>query len=169
MRHAAEWALGQFDGFTGVNGLAEATTLPSESVALVTSAQAFHWFDTAAARREFRRRGHPSASIELVWNDRHEKASAFDTNYKAMLQKYCAGYGESSHRHYNQAVLEQQFGVPVGLTQYAYTQRLTWEGLVRRLHSASYVPKAGPIAREILRRASELFDTYQDDGNVTLR
>ena len=43
------------DGFVSVAGTAEATNLAGHSVQIVTSAQAFHWFDGPAARREFMR------------------------------------------------------------------------------------------------------------------
>src|SRR6266568_4325936 len=45
MRQAGEEHLASYDGFTSVNGSAEATTLLNASVELVTAAQAFHWFE----------------------------------------------------------------------------------------------------------------------------
>ncbi len=59
MRQAGEEYLASFDGFTSVNGSAEATTLDDASVDFVTAGQAFHWFDQNAARREFI--AHPEA------------------------------------------------------------------------------------------------------------
>ena len=45
MRQAAEKFLIGYDNFVSVNGTAEATTLKTSSVDLVTVGQAFHWFD----------------------------------------------------------------------------------------------------------------------------
>lgn len=61
MRRAAEERLGGEPRFRSVAGTAEATTLPSASVDLVTAGQAFHWFDPEPTRREWLRilRGGP--------------------------------------------------------------------------------------------------------------
>ena len=61
MRAAAERRLCGTSGFHAVAGTAEATGLPDQSVDLVTAAQAFHWFDSLRARREFRRIARPGA------------------------------------------------------------------------------------------------------------
>ncbi len=44
MREAGERWLKGYDGFTSVEGTAEATTVASQSVDIVTAGQAFHWF-----------------------------------------------------------------------------------------------------------------------------
>jgi len=48
----------------------EATGISDASVDLVTAAQAFHWFDRAAARAEFLRILRPRGTVALVWNER---------------------------------------------------------------------------------------------------
>src|ERR1700723_2407200 len=53
MRRAGEQFLRNYPSFTSVAGAAEATTLAEHSVAMVTAAQAAHWFDREKARREF--------------------------------------------------------------------------------------------------------------------
>ena len=55
MREAAESLLGQFQNFHSIDGTAEATTLPDQSVDFITAGQAFHWFEPDAARLEFKR------------------------------------------------------------------------------------------------------------------
>src|SRR5262245_29361777 len=45
MRATAEKTLGARAGFVSVDGRAETTTLPNNSVDWVYAAQAFHWFD----------------------------------------------------------------------------------------------------------------------------
>ena len=53
MRAAAELLLGKHPNFTSIDGTAEATTLPDQSVEVITAGQAFHWFDREPTRREF--------------------------------------------------------------------------------------------------------------------
>src|SRR6185436_5087545 len=55
MRAAAEKSLEKFASFRSIDASAEATTLPDTSADLVVAAQAFHWFDIPAARRETER------------------------------------------------------------------------------------------------------------------
>ena len=67
MRDAAVRLLRGQSNFISVDGTSEATTLPDHSVDIVTAAQAFHWFDRVAARREFVRilsRGLGDADLE---------------------------------------------------------------------------------------------------------
>ena len=55
MSHAAEKELCGYTGFHPVAGDAENTGLDDKSVDFITTAQAFHWFDTAKFRRENRK------------------------------------------------------------------------------------------------------------------
>src|SRR5437667_1466655 len=52
MRRAGEEYLSGYPGLTSITGTAEATTLPTSSVDLITSAQAAHWFAREKALRE---------------------------------------------------------------------------------------------------------------------
>jgi SAM-dependent methyltransferase len=90
MRGAAERALSRWGGggrgdFVSIEGRAEATGLENESVELVFAAQAFHWFEREACRREFSRILRPQGFVALVWNDRSEDASPFLSAYEALL------------------------------------------------------------------------------------
>ncbi|REN17172.1 class I SAM-dependent methyltransferase, partial [Mycobacterium tuberculosis] len=50
------------------DGTAEATGLADNSVGLVAAAQAFHWFDTTAVRREWARILQPEGMALVFWN-----------------------------------------------------------------------------------------------------
>lgn len=68
MRKEAEKTLNGFSRFHSVAGTAEHTRLSGASVDLVTSAQAFHWFDAFAFKRECRRILTGEGRIALIWN-----------------------------------------------------------------------------------------------------
>src|SRR6516165_3649902 len=74
MAKAAGRELGQRPEFHSVPGTAEATTLESGSVDLITCAQSFHWFDQEKTRSEFKRVLRAGARVAIVWNERRDDA-----------------------------------------------------------------------------------------------
>src|ERR1700744_1650569 len=83
MREAANAWLAPYENFRSVAGTAEATTLEDASVDLVIAAQAFHWFDPVATRREFARILRPQGHVALFWNSRLLDRSPFLAGYEA--------------------------------------------------------------------------------------
>ena len=71
-----------------MNASAEATTLPDNSIDLFVAAQAFHWFDIPAARREFQRILKPGGSALLLWNTRKLGGTPFLEAYEKLLIAY---------------------------------------------------------------------------------
>src|SRR2546425_5633219 len=70
MRQAGEEYLAAHDKFSSVSGSSEATALPEASVDFITAAQALHWFEPGATRREFLRSLKPHGWGIVVWTDR---------------------------------------------------------------------------------------------------
>jgi hypothetical protein len=52
MRTAGEQLLRGYPQFTSINGSRKNTTLPEDSVDLITAGQAFHWFDVPDRARK---------------------------------------------------------------------------------------------------------------------
>src|SRR2546425_7349716 len=88
MRQAGEEHLASYDGFTSINGSAEATALLNASVEFVTAAQAFHWFDPMAARREFLRILKPRGWFVVLWNDRRMEEAQPTRDYEGLLERF---------------------------------------------------------------------------------
>src|SRR5437773_2428243 len=85
MRGAGEKLLERHSKFTSIEGSAEATTLPDDSVDFVVAGQAFHWFDQKLARDEFSRILKPSFWVVLIWNERRTDSTPFLRAYEQML------------------------------------------------------------------------------------
>ena len=69
MREQLVVTLASYPNTKIINGSAEATTLPDYSVDVITCAQALHWFDPDAFRKECRRIGNPDALVIAIYNN----------------------------------------------------------------------------------------------------
>lgn len=167
MRRAGEQYLASFPRFVSVDGRAEATTLAEESVDLVTSAQAAHWFDRDKAIAEFRRILKPEGFLVLIWNHRHVGSSGFGRDYEDLIERFGIDYAEVKRRDENTGGF---FGdIPCKLQVLSNHQDFDYAALEGRLLSSSYVPQSGhssyaPMVEELHR----IFDRYQSDGHVRM-
>ena len=168
MRQAAERLLAGFPRFTSVRGTAEATTLADSSVDAVTAAQAFHWFDRARTREEFRRVLKPGGTVALIWNVRQLEPTPFLREYEELLQCFGTDYVTVRQRDLDLAdVREFIGGNDVKLTTLENAQTLDYEGAEGRLLSSSYAPELGhPNHEPMLAALREMFARYAEDGKV---
>jgi len=146
---------------------AEATGLSTASIDLVTAAQAFHWFDQAAAGREFRRILRPGGAVALVWNDR-AATTPFLQEYEALVRRWATDYPRVDHRRITPEVIEAFFAPGrVEVHHVDHHQRLDREGIRDRLLSSSYAPPPGhPDHEPMLAELTALFDRYAAAGTV---
>ncbi len=170
MRTAAELSLRGFAGFQSVNGSAESTTLPDQSADLVVAAQAFHWFDPAAARAEACRILRPNGWALLMWNNRQLGATPFLEAYEKLLIDFGTDYLKVRHNNIGDAQLNTFFGPrKFKQAEFANHQHLDFAGLQSRLLSSSYVPhEPDPRFAEMLARLREIFDRHNTAGQVTI-
>lgn len=170
MREAGVRWLGKSSRFRAVDGRADATGLPESSVDLAVVAQAFHWFDPEAARREFRRILRPHGLAAIWWNSRRLISTRFLEGYEALLQRYGTDYTDVAKRYPDDNAMQTWFGAGLrGTARFEHRQLLDFEGLRGRLLSSSYTPKTdNPIHEPMLRALRELFDATAVDGRVSM-
>ena len=170
MREAGERLLSAYENFLSVDGRAEATTLDDSSVDFVTAGQAFHWFDPAGARREFKRILKPGGWAVLVWNDRRTEGTPLLAEYERLLLEYGTDYKEVSSKWAEGESINALFGpVEVRTKSFDNEQVLDFEGLKGRLASASYAPTPGhPNHEPLMRELAALFERHQRDGRVVV-
>jgi len=167
MRQAGERLLASFPNFTSVAGKAEATTLANASVDFVTAAQAAHWFDRPAARREFKRILKPGGWLVLLWNERVVDGTPFLREYEQLLLTYGTDYADVRHERTTDAVNEFFDPVPYEERDFPMRQECDYAGLQGRLLSSSYAPGPGhPKHEPMLRELRRIFDRHAEDGRV---
>lgn len=164
MRAAAEEALAGEARFRGIDGRAEATTLPDAAFDFVTAGQAFHWFDAVGAHREFQRILRPEGGLVLVWNERRIEPG-FQADYEDVLRKYAP----ETNRIREDAIETVFGGRHWTLTEFSNQQILDLDGLKGRVASCSYAPLPdAPGYRPLMEALEGLFAAHQRDGQVTL-
>jgi SAM-dependent methyltransferase len=166
MRAASEQWLMNEPGFVSVNGTAEATSLENGAADMVFTAQAFHWFDRPAAKREFARILKPGGATVLCWNNRDE-TDPFQQEYERALRQHLPDYTYVSHKYLTEDEIAAFFApLPLRRADLTYHQSFDLAGLKGRLLSSSYCPKSGPAHDAVMQRMEELFARYSREGKL---
>src|SRR6266700_8180664 len=171
MRQAGEEHLASYDGFTGINGSAEATTLLDASVDFVTAGQAFHWFDPMAARREFLRILKPRGWFVVLWNDRRMEEAQLTGDYEGLLERFGIDY-KSVKDSYPEVrnirdFFESDDFVARDLPNH---QILDWEGFRGRLRSSSFAPpERRPTYAPMMAALERIFRAHHRHRRVRMQ
>lgn len=170
MRAAAvQWLHGD-PRFHAVDASAEATTLGTGSVGLVSAAQAFHWFDPEAVRREWSRILAPGKLAVIYWNSRVFDGSPFLRDYEQLLLDFGTDYRAVAERYADDETMRRWFddGLLAAI-QLPNVQRMDYDALRGRLLSSSYAPLADhPRHQPMLTALRQLFDRHARGGHVEL-
>jgi len=156
MREMGVHLLEAYDRLVSVAGMAEETTLHSNSVDFVTAAQAAHWFDLRRARAEFARILKPGGWCVLIWNERRTDTTPFLRDYEQLLLTYGTDYKEVRHERTTAVIHEFFAPAPCRERVFDLRQRFDYQGAAGRLLSSSYAPLAdhpsyGPMMKELER------------------
>jgi SAM-dependent methyltransferase len=167
MRRAGDAFLSGYPSFQSFDGIAERTGLPDASVDLVAAGQAFHWFDAAAARAEFRRVLRQPRWVVLIWNERRV-SGPFLEGYETLLNRWAPEYKVVDHRRIDANLLREFFGRDDWkLATFDNEQVFDFAGVRGRLMSSSYAPQPGSDAFEpMMDELERLFHEHQDNGSV---
>jgi len=168
MRRAGEEYLASYDGFSSIEGSAEATTLDDASVDFVTAGQSFHWFEPDAARREFVRILKPGGWMVIAWNDRRMEEASFTRAYENILERFGIDY-KNVKDSYPEADRIREFLSNFSQRDLPNYQILDWDSLRGRLRSSSFSPTEGhPDYTPMMEELRKLFDAYQQDDQVRM-
>ena len=147
---------------TALAGTAEAIPLPEASADVVTSAQAFHWFDHGRALPEIARVLRPGGRLALVWNSRDDR--------DPWMARLSAILGNETVQEDDLVPLDESglFG-PVETTELSFVHVLDRDGLLDLVLSRSYCAKLSSEDREpILAAVAALYDETAGPDGVSL-
>lgn len=167
MRRAGEQRLGKFPHFISRRHTAEATGLRKHSVDLITVAQAFHWLDPVATKREFQRILKPGGHIVLAWNIQRTD-SPFMKAYMELKEQYSIEERLPERVDPDRISL---FFAPGGFEKVVFpnVQLLDFDALKGQLLSSSYIPLPGHVSYETMISALvQLFVACNENGFVKM-
>lgn len=167
MRAAAERLLGRYSTVQCINGRAEATTLTDACVDWIVAAQAFHWFDVDAARRECRRILKPNGRVVLLWNNRRP-GTAFMKDYETLIHDFAIDFERINHENAEMdGRIDRFFGGAFERRIFLNEQVFDFQGVCGRVTSSSYMPRTGhPSHDTMIAEVRRLFDRHQRSGRV---
>jgi SAM-dependent methyltransferase len=137
--------------------------LSNASVDLVTSFQAFHWFNPEPTLLEFRRILKPNGRLAVVWNNR-DKNDAFTKEYSDFVRALSNNHPSESRLKSVEPLRENKY-----FTNYyesepiPYCQELDLDGLIGRAMSTSYVPREGENHERLISGLQDLHQKFRSE------
>ena len=150
-----------------VNGSAENTNLATQSQDVIVCAQAFHWFEPTATRKELSRVLRPDGNLVLIWNSRKSDANDFMKEYKEIAKKYGKEYNKIQETQSDDKSIAQFYGHEPEKVTFDNFQELSCEALIGRVFSSSYMPSETSLERKLAEQELEyLFTRHNKSGFV---
>jgi len=149
-----------------LKGDSTATGLPERGMDLVTSAQAFHWFDVEPTLVEFKRILKPEGWCAAFWNDRTNE-TPFMQAYEDLLLEFSSEYSIVNKKYDVWPVLKASPRI-VRWTeaQMPNIQVMDRSAFLGRVHSSSYVAHGVSRPKELDQALEGLFQKFSSAGKV---
>lgn len=167
MRKKAEEKLSCNKNFHSVCGSDSDMNLPDNSADYITAAQAFHWFDPEAFKKECRRVLKPGGKVIVVYNFREEKAACTkalaDLRHKFNPEFHGFSNGMSNEK------CKAFFAGKCEIFRTDNTQIYDRQGYINRVLSSSYsLREEDDNYAEYLREIEKIFDLFSKGGRITV-
>lgn len=146
-----------------IQGAAEEIPLFTGAADVVTSAQAFHWFDHDDALPEIARVLRPGGRLALVWNSRDDR--------DPWMARLSAIIGNETVQDTDVVPVLDASGLfgPVETASFVFEHVLDRDGLLDLVLSRSYIAKLAPADRQpVLDAVGTLYDETASSGGARL-
>lgn len=167
MRKKAEEKLSAYKEFVSVDGTADNTAIPDQSIDCVATAQAFHWFDAYTFKKECHRILRPYGTVIIVYNTRDELA---DCN-KALAdihRRHCPDF-----QGFSKGISDEKcrtfFDGKCEVFRADNSQTYDRQGYINRILSSSYSLSEGDEGfEEYIADINRLFDAFSSNDGTLL-
>ena len=171
MRRVAEEELGGSSYFHSVKGDASDTNLPDHSVNAVTAAQAFHWFDVEAFRKECSRILTKDGKVFLIWNVR-DMEDPLNVELYRLYKRYCPefkGFAGGLRMEEDDPRIRRFFRDQYMTVCHEHPLTLDRERFIARSLSGSYSLKEGDQNYDAyMAELLKIYERYEKNGHVVL-
>ena len=143
--------------------------LADKRLDFIIAAQAFHWFDKAKTRGEFKRILRENGWTALIWNERQLDSNDFLREYERFLLKFGTDYAQVRHENISNDILESFFQNKFQKAVFQNSQTLDFEGLKGRMLSASYMPsEKNPLFEQMMTTLKNIFTKYERNDKIEI-
>lgn len=167
MRCFAEKELYDYLKFESIAGNAENTMLADKSVDFITTAQAFHWFDTIRFKEECSRILKTDGKVFLIWNVRNEQ-SLINQELCRLYSEYCPEFkGFSGGIKIHDERIKRFFDDDYEFFCFDNPLYFDRQKFINRSLSGSYSLKKGDPSFDVYtEKINDIFDEFEKGGNV---
>jgi SAM-dependent methyltransferase len=137
-----------------LDGTAEAIPLPDACADAIIVGQAFHWFDAAAALREFHRVLRPGGRLGLVWNLR-DRRQPLQREIDEITEPLRGDTPSQAQGRWWSAFSETQLFAPLDELTLPFELEMAPETFVDRIMSISFIAALDQPARDEVQRSTE--------------
>ncbi len=167
MRKKAEGNLSDDKNFVSINGSASDMNLPDGSADYITAAQAFHWFDADAFKKECKRALKPNGKVIIIYNARDKKAACTKA-VADLYRKYNTEFHDFSNGISNEKCVAF-FNGKCEIFRADNTQIYDRQGYIDRVLSSSYsLREEDDRYSEYLDGINKIFDMFSQNGRIVM-
>lgn len=165
MRKKAEEKLSAYQNFISVDGTDSNAAISNQGVDCITVAQAFHWFDAEAFKKECRRILKSYGKVLIIYNTRDESEEC-NKALADLHRKYCPdfqGFSKGMNDEKCRAFFDNQCDVFRADNSQSYDR----QGYINRILSSSYsLSESDDGFAEYITEINHLFDVFSNDGTL---
>ena len=170
MRAACEELVASYPNLTCIDGTAEETRLPDDSVDFVAVGRAFHWFEQEKCRLEFARILRAGGWVVLAGMGPRKGADPIARDHENILREYGLDFAALRER-YNLGDAARKFFSGDGMREAEFpgAEEMTHEELKGHTASLSVTPQPGHPRFPAMQQAlKDFFARHQSAGRVRL-
>ncbi len=147
------------------DGTAESTNLPNASVDLVTSFQAFHWFNAESSLLEFKRILKPDGRLALVWNDL-DLNDEFSASYKRLVRSVSDNSTPEQLWTAVKPLQESSLFTNFRSQSFFHKREFDLSKLIGLVKSISWFPNEAEVQQQIFSQLQNLCEYFGDENGL---